>query len=276
MGFKDRVNATEHRELSNNLYKFREDLKNWFSPFTSKTKTFKLSMFSDSILIVDEDSLGGFNRISKAAVGVMYVALQNQFAVKGAIAKGPFTYDEKNQLFFGKALVDAYLLHESLYFYGIVAHHSVELDIKRGRLEGYRGKKNAWVQSSISLKGGDSSHYHISYNLVDKDRKVGVDLTKEYIELLSKIEETVSGIPRIYVDKTIKILENDSKLFNSLVAKGVGKNAPQDLFPFSERDVPRLHANAKVGEDVLEDAGAGDLAASDFAEGTDGKEKERR
>ena len=154
MGFKDRVNATEHQKLSNNLYKFREDLKNWFSPFTSKTKTFKLSMFSDSILIVDEDSSDGFNRISKAAVGVMYVALQNQFAVKGAIAKGSFTYDEEKQLFFGKALVDAYLLHESLYFYGIVAHHSVELDIKSCRLKGYRGKKNAWVKSSISLKGG--------------------------------------------------------------------------------------------------------------------------
>nr|WP_314650309.1 hypothetical protein [uncultured Porphyromonas sp.] len=133
MGFKDRVNATEHQELSRNLYRFRKALKSWFSPFTSKTETFKLSMFSDSILIVDEDSSDGFNRISKAAVGVMYVALQNKFVVKGAIAKGPFTYDEENQLFFGKALVDAYLLHESLYFYGIVAHHSVEWDIKEGR-----------------------------------------------------------------------------------------------------------------------------------------------
>lgn len=34
-----------------------------------------------------------------------------------------------------------------------------------------------------------------------------------------------------------------------------------------------LLANAEVGEDVVEDGVAGDLAASDSAEGTDGKEK---
>nr|WP_314650307.1 hypothetical protein [uncultured Porphyromonas sp.] len=125
----------------------------------------------------------------------------------------------------------------------------------------------------ISLKGGDSSHYHISYNLVNKERKAGVDLTEEYIKLLSKIEETVSGIPRIYVDKTIKILENDSELFNSLVRKGVGKNAPQDLFPFSERDVRLLLTDAEVSEDGAEDSGAGDLAVRTFTERTDGQAK---
>ncbi|KGN75281.1 hypothetical protein HQ40_06360 [Porphyromonas gulae] len=266
MGFKDRVNATSHQALSRNLYQFREDLKRWFSPFTKKTNTFKMSMFSDSILIVDEDSLDGFNRISKAAVGVMYVALQNSFAVKGAIAKGAFTYDETDQLFFGKALVDAYLLHESLHFYGIIAHHSIEADIKESH-----PKKNAWVKSPISLKGGDSSHYHIAYNLVDNKRKVGVDSTKLYLEQLSLIEETVSGIPRMYVDKTIKILEKDSQLFNSLIKKESLKDkAPEDLFPLSERDERLLLADAEVGEDVVEGVVAGDVATCNFADGGNG------
>lgn len=37
-----------------------------------------------------------------------------------------------------------------------------------------------------------------------------------------------------------------------------------------------LLADAEVRENVVEDAGAGDLTARDSAEGSDGKEKERR
>lgn len=49
---------------------------------------------------------------------------------KRSLAKGKFTFDEENDLYFGRPLVDAYLLHDELYYYGIVAHHSIESLIK--------------------------------------------------------------------------------------------------------------------------------------------------
>lgn len=129
MGFKERVMRTEHSKLKEEFEKLKTALDAWLVP-TLKAASFKTSFFSDSILIVDESTKWGFNRISKAAAGLMQVSLEHKFPLKGVISKGPFTYDEEKQLFFGKAIVDAYLLQEQVYYYGIVAHHSVEEDIK--------------------------------------------------------------------------------------------------------------------------------------------------
>ena len=129
MGFKERVMRTEHSKLKDEFEKLKTALDAWLVP-TKKAVSFKTSFFSDSILIVDASTKKGFNRISKAAAGLMQVSLEHKFPLKGVISKGPFTYDEEKQLFFGKAIVDAYLLQEQVYYYGIVAHHSVEEDKK--------------------------------------------------------------------------------------------------------------------------------------------------
>lgn len=71
--------------------------------------------FSDSILIsvngIDEKK---FNLLSKATICLMHVAMSMQIPIKGVIAQGMFSYDKENELYFGKPLVDAYLLHEEL------------------------------------------------------------------------------------------------------------------------------------------------------------------
>ena len=121
---------TQHQDLEKEFNALITDLDAWFSP-NKKAQTFKVSFFSDSILVVDEDTEKGFNRISKAAAGLMQVSLEHKFPLKGVISKENFTYKEVNQLFFGRALVDAYLLQEQIHYYGIVAHHSIEEDIKK-------------------------------------------------------------------------------------------------------------------------------------------------
>lgn len=138
MGFKERVMRTEHQDLEKELEELKEKLDSWLSPFLENVETFKVSMFSDSVLIVDENTKEGFNRISKAGIGLMHVALKASFALKGVISKGLFSYKEEKQLFFGRALVDAYLLQEQVHYYGIVAHHSIEKDIKNMLMVGER------------------------------------------------------------------------------------------------------------------------------------------
>lgn len=220
MGFKDRVMRTEHSVLEEQFEKLFTDLKNKLSPFTKNVDEFKVSFFSDSILIVDENSKEGFNRISKAAAGLMQVSLKNQFPIKGAISKGMFTYKEDKQLFFGQAIVDAYLLQEQVHYYGIVAHHSVESNIK-DYANGWRGgsgtnRRNPYVLSPIPLKSGNTTHYHMAYNLISEtlSTRISVEIVnKKIISHLEEISATVSGTPRIYVDKTIEVLERDLSIF---------------------------------------------------------------
>lgn len=237
MGFKERVMRTEHQDLEEELEELKSKLDNWLSPFLEKVETFKVSMFSDSVLIVDENTKEGFNRISKAGIGLMHVALEASFALKGAISKGLFSYKEEKQLFFGRALVDAFLLQEQIHYYGIVAHHSVEEDIKK-HANGWKEKGNGnrkginpYVLSPIPLKNGNTTHYHLAYNLISEKRETGKNVDnmhKSIISWLEKIRGTVSGAPRIYVDKTLQVLKEDLSMF-----KNKEKNNGEIKFPLS-------------------------------------------
>lgn len=230
MGFKERVIRTEHQDLEKELEELKEKLDSWLSPFLENVKTFKVSMFSDSVLIVDKNTKEGFNRISKAGIGLMHVALKASFALKGVISKGLFSYKEEKQLFFGRALVDAYLLQEQVHYYGIVAHHSIEKDIKKyanGWGEnGNRKGINPYILSPIPLKNGNTTHYHLAYNLISNKRETGKDVEKTHKKIISwleKIRGTVSGAPRIYVDKTLQVLKEDLSMFEKYEEENNGE-----------------------------------------------------
>lgn len=237
---------TEHEELKRELENLTTKLKDWFSP-SKKAETFNYSLFSDSILIVDESTRKGFNRISKVAAGLMRVSLEHKFPIKGAISKGLFTYDEGKQLFFGRAIVDAFLLQEQVHYYGIVAHHSMEEDIREyangwddgntkktkqtpeaqatsQNSETMNNRRNPYVLSPTPLKNGNITHYHLAYNLISAIRQTGVNVDDAHNKLVSWLEVisgTVSGAPRIYVDKTLEVLTRDLSMFKEAEAKGL-------------------------------------------------------
>lgn len=221
MGFKERVMRTKHADLKKELKKLREKLYDCFDIPLSLIETFKVSFFSDSILIVDEISHLGFERISSAAAKLMTVSLEYKFPIKGAIAKGAFTYEEEEQLFFGEAIIDAFLLEEQVHYYGIVAHHTMEEDIKKHSKEwvdcnGEINGRIPYVLSPVPLKSGKTSHYHLAYNLISTKREIGVNIettNKTIISWLEKISGTVSGAPRIYVDNTLQVLKEDLRLY---------------------------------------------------------------
>lgn len=228
MGFKERVMRTKHEDLKKELKELRKELDDWLLPYLENVKTFKVSFFSDSILIVDEISPLGFHRISSAAAGLMLISLMHKFPIKGAIAKGEFTYEEEEQLFFGRAIVDAYLLQEEVHYYGIVAHHTMEEDIKKYSNGMQTPDLNdrllvcPYILSPIPLKKGKTNHYHLAYNLsvdpsyTDEDLIVYCD--KGYCDL-EQIYGTVSGAPRIYVDNTLRVLEEDLRLYEETLEK---------------------------------------------------------
>lgn len=204
MGFKERVLTTEHSKLREDLSVFMDKLKRKMKPLVSGDYI-RYSLFSDSIVVVANGTNERMlNLITKASICLMHGAMSNGFPIKGAIAKGLFTFDTEKQLFFGKALVDAYLLQEELYYYGIVAHHSVESIIKNCSYN------MQYTKSLIPLKKGRTSHYHLSWQLYKRNLSKGASRSM-FESWLCNIEETVSGNPRVYIDNTREVFSSDEK-----------------------------------------------------------------
>ena len=154
MGFKARVINTNHAKLIKDMEAFHDTLERKSSPLLISDKL-RYAQFSDSILVVangTDESM--FNLISKAAARLMHVALSEGIALKGVIAQGKFTYNEAKELYIGKPLVDAYLLHDEIKFYGIVVHHSAEKTVKLYASENRNPYTNLPV--TLDLKSADN------------------------------------------------------------------------------------------------------------------------
>ena len=207
MGFKNRVYTKDHATLKNELEQFHCKFIKKLSPLM-KGEHLKSSQFSDSILIVvngTNDKM--FNLITKAAVCLVQISMENGIPIKGAIAQGIFTFDEKKQLFFGKPLIEAYLLEEESKYYGITVHHSAEKTIRL-----YNSSANPYSNTVVPLEKGEVCHYHLCWNLISP-QLFPKDNTEQCLTWLDEISLSVSGQPRIYVDKTKKVLKQDQDLF---------------------------------------------------------------
>lgn len=226
MGFKERVTKVEISELEKQLKAFKTKNKKLKPLLGKSNKTPKetliyMSQFSDSIVLVTVgDTLDDLNRICKAAVILMQTGLETGFALRGAMAKGEMIFDKENQLFFGKALVDAYLLEEELCYYGIVFHESMEekvikieesSDFCMVNVDDTTRKTYIPIEDiDIPLKKGKSKHYHIAWHKMNKKLEKG-NMSEEAIEWLRNMRKTVSGNPRVYLDNTIKMINDDKE-----------------------------------------------------------------
>lgn len=219
MGFKERVRANSHEEVKKDLELFKGLWENHWWKYFKEKDNIQFVQYSDSILIVENEiNADGLYRISRAAGILMEVALYSKFPIKGCIAYGKLTFDKEAELYFGQPLIDAYLLHDELYYYGIVVHHSAEKVVNW-----YNSENAPYIYSEIPLKKGRTTHCHLAWNIfANSESPIQLDDTKYCEDYLKKIEETVSGAPRIYVDNTRKVLRNDREIW--LDAKMVAGN----------------------------------------------------
>ena len=205
MGFSHRVTFSKHKDLKKELQEFKTFWQKRITPL-EKSDHIKSVQFSDSILVVaNGTNKKMFNLITKAAVCLMQSAIKLKFPIKGVLAQGEFSYDIDNELYFGLPLVEAYQLHNEMHYYGIVVHHSAEPIVKK-----YSEAKNPYTKMTIPLKSGKASHYHLSWYSLDET--LSHKNIKQYVnDWLDKIEEGVSGTPRIYVDNTRDVISNDKE-----------------------------------------------------------------
>lgn len=207
MGFKNRVFSNSHDKIKGQLESFHSQFTKRISPLQNGDYL-KFVQFSDSILIVVngiDDKM--FNLITKASVCLFHVSMEMGIPIKGVISKGIFTYNREKEIYFGKPLIDAYLLHEELKFYGIVVHHTAESVIKK-----YADNSRPYLNTPVFFDRGKVCHYHLCWNLLNKNLSKG-DITDKCRNWLDDISETVSGYPRLYIDRTLEILENDREKY---------------------------------------------------------------
>ena len=222
MGFKERVARNSTEDLYTELTDFNKDITNILNsskkvntqilPMQSgesgdsliSTKEegskIRLAQFSDSIVLFSSDnSSESLMEISNIARQIMVSAINREkpIPLKGALAEGNITCDLSKQLFFGQALIDAYLLEENVQYYGIVVHHTAEQSVKK------LGAK-IFIDTLVPLKSGKIQHFELVwYNEDYEIVKLG----------LERIRLSVSDSPRRYVDNTHIIIDNYSKIF---------------------------------------------------------------
>lgn len=208
MGFKSRVLTRTHEDLKREFQEFRKAWDARISPFR-QNELLKFVRFSDSMLIIVKGvDKKMFNLLTKAAVALMQVAMEKKFPIKGAVAQGTFGFYEDKQLYFGQPLCDAAILHDQLKFYGIAVHHSAEKTVRM-----YSTAENPYSKTPIYIDKGKVCHYHLCWNLLDRKSQSN-DITELCEKWLQTIEESVSGEPRMYVDRTLDVLKNDSEAYH--------------------------------------------------------------
>lgn len=199
MGFKDRVARNSHARLLTQLTDFNKDIAGYIGKY--QQAEIQLAQFSDSIVLFSNDTTPkSLKTIAEVARGIMQTAIMQQIPLKGAIAQGQITCDTSKQLFFGQALIDAYLLEENIFYYGILVHHTAETSIIR------LGNSSLFKDIKAPLKSGKISHYELSW-YVDEPLSDKNGQFDEVCNALKNIRQTVSDAPRKYIDNTMEVIK---------------------------------------------------------------------
>lgn len=194
MGFKDRVARTSHADLLAQLTGFNADISYYIRLYHDSD--IQLAQFSDSIVLFSNDTTQkSLKNIAEVARGIMQTAIKRQIPLKGAIAQGRITCDMSKQLFFGQALIDAYLLEENIHYYGILVHHTAESAVSK--LD-----DSLFNDIKAPLKSGKIAHYELSWYADENNELTGI------YDALKNIRQTVSDAPRKYIDNTVEVMDS--------------------------------------------------------------------
>ena len=197
MGFKDRVARNDHNDVLKELEVFQSNISQYVS--YHREANIQIALFSDSILIYSQNnSIDSLHALADITSHIMMYAIQQEkpIPLKGAIAAGRMTCNQTKQLYFGQALIDAYLLEENVN--GVLVHHSAESYLQSEEFPEFRDVK-------APLKGGEISHYELKW--YDTALKPDMTNPKTVGECLNNLRLTVSDEPRKYIDNTKKIMD---------------------------------------------------------------------
>ena len=208
MGFKDFIYRNDHTEVS----KMMDIVCNVVAGIkNTEHKTIEIDrdsienpleksiilpvVFSDSIVFISESNTTlDAHKIIFTSSYFLCTMMKHSIPVKGAISFGTFTADFEKSSFYGRPLIDAFLLSEEVNFYGSILHDSVEKFVDNENEEWAEWEV---IKKLVPMKSGNITHSFVNWmTIIDEDEDKSKD---EYID---KFYLTSSGSVRKYVDNT--------------------------------------------------------------------------
>lgn len=220
MGFKKLLKQTPHSELVDKLREFVNNIRKSMSPYQTAGHL-RMTLFSDLVVMaVDSCTAKNFLLIVKAAAELMRECHLHGFPVNGCISCGNLVFDgpvEENPnpkipympLFAGQSVVDAYLLNEEIFCYGIVLHPNSEklLHDTISMVEGTDEEKPPFSLLNIPLKkGGFAPMQYLNWCKVKlANNDVDNNAVKTSTEIICK---DFAPRSRAYAFNTLNLLNN--------------------------------------------------------------------
>jgi hypothetical protein len=205
MGFKDMVARYPHEDIKHILLQMNQTRTILLKLLGSKSGIFvntkdqsdirvRSFTFSDSVVFITKSDLDiDLLYLSVAMCICQEASIQSGVPTKGAISHGKLTADFEKSIFFGQPIIDAYLLQEQLFYYGVIVDNNAEALLKKFIEEkSSHLDPNHFVRISTPLKNGKVSHFNLRLRNLQEDQ-------------LDYLYNSVSGQPRKYVDNTIEI-----------------------------------------------------------------------
>lgn len=223
MGFKDLVARKPHEEIKHYLLQMNQTrsilldlIGTSFDKETgeeTKDARVRSFTFSDSIVFITKgNSIKDLFDLSVAIVICQEASIQSGGPTKGAISFGKLTANFEKSIFFGQPIIDAYLLQEELFYYGVILDNNAEAILKDAiQRKDPALKYNHFVRLPTPLKSGKINHFNLQMkNLFD--------------DQMEYLYNSIAGHARKYVDNTIEMYQ----LMNAVdkPKKGKQKNKP--------------------------------------------------
>jgi hypothetical protein len=216
LGFKEMVLRNSHESIKKKLLLLNTEVNELEKKMIALKKVnpdyhpIKISLFSDSIVIFSHDNTKNSLALTIAASQIILAfALNNKIPIKGALSYGEVTADFKRALFFGKAIIDAYLLQDELLLYGAIFHHSIEKQINKIQYI----DELSFGEYCCPLKNGNVNH------LLIKNDLISFLYRNEFGRGMIGLKEMSSGHQRKYVDNSIKYFEHLEQIGISKIPK---------------------------------------------------------
>jgi hypothetical protein len=167
------------------------------APFTLRGTAVRPVLFSDSMLLVSNDSsVGAAEHMLLAATWLLCRCLEDGLPIKGAVAFGLQTADFGKSIHFGRPLVDAFELQDDLQLYAVAMHASMDAYIAKHRRSSLTNL-DILVTMEIPTRSGLVTHRILDWT--DPLNKKG-----RAEQRIQQFYNSVSGSTRRYVDNTLK------------------------------------------------------------------------
>lgn len=218
LGFKDKVMRKTHDKIYEELTKISKlrDLVENKSVLKKKKRFFDSDVyvvsFSDSIVIFSKnDSFENFEYFLIALRAIFSNSIRANIALKGGFAHGEISLNKTEQIYFGQAIIDAYLMEEDVNYLGVVADSSIDnyLNLNKTLSEESKIVNKLIFEEKAYLKSGKITHKNLDWFILTQREHENLTPETKIDNILEHINSfycTVSGSPRRYVDNTKDIL----------------------------------------------------------------------